>query len=514
MKQKTIEQHTKKKSFITIFLTWIEKIGNALPDPAFLFAILALLILIISAIGSALDWNGIHPNTGNVIAIKNLLSREGIHQIMLKLVTNFTGFAPLGIVIVAILGVGIAEGSGFVRASIVALLSRVKGSGVTFMVVMTGVISNLASDIGYILVIPIGGVIFHSLGRHPLAGMAAAFAGVSGGFSANLFISTTDVLLSGISTTAAQIINPDYVVGTLSNYYFMCASTIIISLAGVFVTTKIVEPQLGKYAGNVAIEPLKALTPIEKKGLLYANLSILLIIGIIAYGLIPENGFFRDIETNSIFKSVVFKGFVSILFFVAAISGIIYGFVTRNFKHPNDILKSMNDSVKTLVSYFVLVFFAAQFIAWFNDSNLGMVLAIKGVSLIKALDLGLIPLVLMTIVFATTTNLVMGSASAKWLLLAPIVVPMFMMLGYSPELAQCAYRIGDSSTNIITPLLSYFPLIIVYFQKYKQESGIGTIISTMIPYSICFLIMWTIFIIIWLSLGLPLGPDSGLHYTA
>lgn len=501
-----------KKTAIDRFLSGVERVGNALPAPAFLFASLAVFILLVSFIGSKLGWSGVNPSNGSIVEVENLLSREGVHRIMLTLVSNFTSFAPLGIVVVAIMGVGIAESSGFIRAAIVALLSRIGGSGVTFMVVMTGILSNLASDIGYILVIPIGGVIFHSIGRNPLAGMAAAFAGVSGGYSANMLISTTDVLLSGISTTAAQMVDSDYVVGTLSNYYFMCASTIAISFVGTFVTNKIIEPRLGTYTGDVAVEPLKPLSALERKALLFGVLTIVAWVALVAWGLVPTDGFLRDIETNSVFKSVVFRGFVSLLFVVAATSGMVYGFITGSFKKAGDILVAMNDNVRTLVSYIVLVFFAAQFIAWFNDSNLGMVLAIKGVDIIQHLNLGLIPLVLMTILFSTITNLIMGSASAKWLLLAPIVIPMFMMLGYSPELAQCAYRIGDSSTNVITPLLSYFPLIIVYFQKYKSDSGLGTVISTMLPYSIAFLIVWTIFVVLWLMAGIPLGPASPLYY--
>lgn len=502
----------KSSTILNRFLRTVERIGNALPAPAFLFALLALIVLIVSALGSSFGWSGVSPSSGEVIAVKNLLSREGIHNILLTLATNFTGFAPLGIVFVAMLGVGIAEGSGLIRAAIVALLSRIGGSSlVTFMVVMTGIVSNMASDIGYILVIPIGGVIFHSLGRNPLAGMAAAFAGVSGGFSANLLISSTDVLLSGITTTAAEIVDPSYVVSTLSNYYFMCASTVVIAAVGTLVTTKVIEPALGSYEGDVEIEPLKPLTSLEKRGLLVASLVLVAWVAVLAYGVIPKDGFLRDITTNSVLRSVVFRGFVALLFFMAATSGLAYGFVTREFKSAKDVLNTMNTSIRGMTSYFVLVFFAAQFIAWFNDSKLGMVLAIKGVEVIQSLNMGLIPLVLMTVLFTAFTNLIIGSASAKWLLLAPIVVPMFMMLGFTPELAQCAYRIGDSSTNIITPMMSYFPLIIIYFQKYKPESGLGTIISTMLPYSIAFLLSWTLFVVAWLAIGIPLGPGAPLH---
>lgn len=501
---------TKNTSILDRFLSTVERVGNALPAPAFLFALLAVIVLCVSALGSVLGWSGINPGNGDVIVVKNMLSREGIHNILLTLATNFTSFAPLGIVFVAMLGVGIAEGSGLIRAAIVALLSRIAGSSVTFMVVMTGIISNVASDIGYILVIPIGGVIFHSLGRHPLAGMAAAFAGVSGGFSANLLVSSTDVLLSGISTTAAAIVDKSYVVDTLSNYYFMCASTVVIAAIGTLVTNRIIEPRLGSYSGDVAIEPLKPLTRLEKRGLLSAMAVMLAWVAVLVYGVAPENGFLRDLETNSVLKSVVFRGFVALLFFIAATSGLTYGFVTKQFTSAKDVLKTMNSSINSMTSYFVLVFFAAQFISWFNQSNLGMVLAIKGVNIIQSLNVGLIPLVLMTILFTALTNLVVGSASAKWLLLSPIVVPMFMMLGYSPELAQCAYRIGDSSTNIITPMMSYFPLIIIYFQKYQPQSGLGTIISTMLPYSMSFLVAWTIFVVVWLFFGIPLGPNAPL----
>ncbi len=502
---------SKKSGVLDKFLTIVERVGNALPAPAFLFAILAVAVLLISWIGNLLGWSGVNPSSGEVVVVKNLLSRQGVHNILLTMVTNFTGFAPLGVVFVSVLGVGIAESSGFIRAAIVALLSRIRGSGVTFMVVMTGILSNLAADVGYILVIPIGGVIVHSLGRNPIAGMAAAFAGVSGGFSANMLISSIDVMLAAISTSAAQIIDPEYVVGVFSNYYFMAASTVIISIVGTLVTDKIVEPRLGKYRGEVAIEPLKPLTKIEKRGLMLALLVLAAWVAVIAYGVVPSGGYLRDIETNSVLKSVVFTGFVALLFLVTATSGAVYGFATKQFTSAGDILKSFNDSASSMTSYFVLVFFAAQFVSWFNDSSLGLVMAINGVGIIQSLNLGFIPLVLMTILFSATTNIVIGSASAKWLLLSPIVVPMFMILGYSPELAQCAYRIGDSTTNIITPLLPYFPLIVIYFQKYRQDAGIGTIISTMLPYSIAFLISWTIFVVVWLWLGIPLGPGAPIN---
>ncbi len=503
---------SKKQSFSDRILGFIERGGNALPHPAALFALFALGTLVVSAIAAWTGWQGENPATGETIKAINLLSIEGLHRIMLEMVNNYTGFAPLGIVMVAMLGVSLAESSGLVKAFINSLLLKAPRKMITFMVVFTGIISNMASDLGYIVIIPMAGVIFHSLGRHPIAGMSAAFAGVSGGFSANLFIGTIDPLLAGLSTEAATILDPDYYVMPTANYYFMVASTFMIALAGTWITTAWVEPRLGKYSGDIAPETIKPLTPEERKGLRWTGIVLLIWLAIFVAGVVPVNGFLRGPD-NSVLHSPLLKGFISVLFLLAGSMGVVYGYIAKTFKNHNDAINGMTKGFKDLVPFLVLVFFAAQFVAWFKWSNLGLLIAIQGASWIESVNMGLIPLVIMFILFAGFLNLFMGSASAKWAILGPVFIPIFMLLGYSPELSQAVYRVGDSVTNIISPMMSYFALIIVFYQKYDNKAGIGTIIATMLPYSVAFFIAWTVLLIVWILFGIPLGPDAGMFYA-
>ncbi|MDD3132797.1 MAG: AbgT family transporter [Bacteroidales bacterium] len=490
----------------------VERVGNALPHPAALFAIFALVTLLLSLMGYYLQWQGINPGTGETVRIVNLLSRDGLHKILLEMVDSYTGFAPLGIVMVAMLGIGVAESSGLIKASINLLLVKAPKNSITFFIVFTGILSNIAFDLGFILIIPLAGVIFHSLGRHPIAGMAAAFAGVSGGFSANLLIGTIDPLLAGLSTEAAHIVDPDYYVMPTANYYFMVVSTFFIAATGTWVTTAIVEPRLGKYTGDVEKEEITNLSLDEKKGLKWAGLVFLFFMLLILAGLVPDHGILRA-DDNSVLHSPVLKGFIAVLFIIAATCGVVYGYVSGTFKTHKDVVNGMNSSFKGLISFLVLVFFASQFVAWFKWSNLGIMIAVKGAAFLQSADLGLIPLVILFIIISGVINMFMGSASAKWAIMGPIFIPMFMLLGYSPELSQAVFRIGDSVTNLISPMMSFFALIIVYFEKYNAKSGIGSLIATMLPYSVSFFIVWTLLIIGWILLGLQLGPEAGLYYV-
>jgi len=504
----------RKKGLLQRLLDWTERAGNALPHPATLFAIFAVLALAFSALGHLLDWEVVHPGTGENVGVVNLLSREGVHRILLEMVDNFTGFAPLGIVLVAMLGIGIAEQSGLIQALIRLLVLNSSKRLLTFVIVFTGILSNMASDVGYVLLIPLAGVIFIAVGRHPVAGMAAAFAGVSGGFSANLALGTVDPLLAGLSQEAARILDPSYMVNPTANYYFMVASTFVIALAGTLVTERFVEPRLGTYSGpgGEQTESFTGLDTKEKKGLLYASIFSLAVLAVMLIGLIPENGFLRG-EDGGLLTSPLLRGVVALLFIGAGGMGIIYGFTTGVFRNDTDVMDGMAASMKTLATYLVLVFFAAQFVAYFKWSNLGIILAVRGANLLMAAEIGLIPLMILFILLSATINMLMGSASAKWALLAPIFIPMFMIMGYSPELSQVVYRIGDSVTNVISPMMSFFALIIAFIQKYEPGAGIGTIIATMLPYSVVFLAAWILLLVVWLLTGLPLGPDAGIHYS-
>jgi len=502
-----------KSSIINTFLKVVERGGNALPHPATLFGIFALIILVLSAVFGNLGVSADHPITGETFEAINLLTKEGLYDILTKMVKNFTAFAPLGIVIVAMLGIGIAENSGLIAVMIRGLVLNSPQKMLTFIIVLAGIVSNLASSVGYVLLVPLAGTIFLAIGRHPIAGMAAAFAGVSGGFSANLVLGTIDPLLAGLSEEAAHLVDKSYHVNPTANYYFMVASTFVIAILGTWVTEKIVVPSLGEYKSEgIQQDEIEKLTKDEKKGLRRVTYFFIGFVIILVLGLIPANGLLRGPD-GTFLQSPVLKGVVAILFLVAGLMGVVYGFAIRKYKNDADVMKGMAESMKSLAAYLVLVFFAAQFVEYFKWSNLGIILAINGASFIKSLDLNLIPLIILFVIFSGSINLVMGSASAKWALLAPIFVPMFMFLGYSPELTQVVYRIGDSVTNIISPMMSFFALIIIYFEKYDKKAGIGTLVATMLPYSIVFFIGWVILLVIWLYVGIPLGPGAGIYYN-
>ncbi len=501
----------KKKSGIDKFLSVVERIGNALPHPATLFAGFAFFVILLSWVAAQFDMAVVHPGTGETVTPFNLLSTEGLHMILTKMVTNFTDFAPLGTVLVSLLGIGIAEGTGLIGAVLRLVVLSSPKRLLTFVIVFAGVLSNTASEVGYVLLVPLAAVIFLAAGRHPLAGLAAAFAGVSGGYSANLLLGTVDPLLAGLSTEAAHIIDPEYSVNPAANYYFMFVSTFLIAGLGTWVTEKVVIPRLGEYEGDEKPQSIDRLNSDEKRGLLYATIAILLMVAFILGGLIPEGGYLRDPETGDILKSPFMSGIVAFIFILAGVAGIAYGIGAKTIKNDSDVMRGMSKSMETLGSYIVLVFFAAQFVAYFNWTNLGLILAINGADVLKTMGLSDIPLMVTFIIVAALINLVMGSASAKWAIMAPVFIPMFMLLGYTPEFTQVAYRIGDSVTNIISPMMSYFALIVAFIQRYDKKAGIGTVISTMLPYTFVFFIGWVILLIIWILIGLPVGPGAEMY---
>lgn len=517
----TTPSHLPKKGAIDRFLAFVEKAGNLLPHPATLFAGFALLVVLLSWVISWFDLSVVHPGTNEIIRPVNLVSAEGLDMILSKMVVNFTGFAPLGTVLVALLGIGIAEGSGLIGTVLRLVVLASPRRLLTFVIVFAGVISNTASEVGYVLLVPLAAIIFLAAGRHPLGGLAAAFAGVSGGYSANLLLGTIDPLLAGLSQEAAAIVKPGYSVNPASNYYFMFVSTFLISFLGTWVTEKLVLPRLGEYTGDVQAEKIEKINATEKRGLYFAIGGALLFTAFILGGLLPYDGYLRGPE-GAILKSPFMSGIVAFIFLGAAIAGIAYGVGARTIKSDNDVMKGMAKSMETLGSYIVLVFFAAQFVAYFNWTNLGLIVAVKGADGLQSLIafMGLDNKILQTIlvmipfiIVAALINLVMGSASAKWAIMAPVFIPMFMLLGYSPEFTQLAYRIGDSVTNIISPMMSYFALIVAFMQRYQTKAGIGTIVSIMLPYSVVFMIGWILLLVVWILFGLPIGPGAPLDFV-
>jgi aminobenzoyl-glutamate transport protein len=500
-----------ERSWLDRALAVIERGGNALPHPATLFALLALALVVLSGLATTLDLSVKHPGTGETVHPVNLFSVPGLHRILTSLVTNFTSFAPLGTVLVALLGIGVAEGSGLIGAALRLVVLSAPRRLLTFAIVFCGVMSNTASEIGYVLLVPLGAIMFLAVGRHPLAGLAAAFAGVSGGYSANLLLGTVDPLLAGLSQEAARIIDPAYLVNPACNYFFMFVSTFFISAAGTWVTERIVIPRLGPYTGDEQGGELHPLSAEEKRGLRYALVATLMLTGILLWGTVPANGFLRDPATGDLLHSPFLSGIVAIIFIGGFMTGIAYGWGARTLTSDVDVMNWMASAMKTLASYLVLVFFAAQFVAFFNWTNLGLILAVNGAEALRASGLAGVPLMVSFVVLTGFVNLFMGSASAKWAIMAPVFIPMFMLLGYAPELTQAAYRVGDSTTNIISPMMSYFALIVAFTERYVPRTGIGTVIATMLPYTVTFLAVWTTLLVIWLMLGLPLGPGSALY---
>jgi aminobenzoyl-glutamate transport protein len=507
MTQKTLGQRA---------LSTIERWGNALPDPAMLFVGLLFVVWALSAIFSMFDYDLVDPRTGVAVVVHNQLSADALATFMTQLVKNFAHFHPIGVVLVAMLGIGVAEHTGFINTGLKALLSVTARWLLTPMIILVGIVSHTAADAGYVLVIPLGGVIFYAAGRHPLAGIAAAFAGVSGGFSANFIPSAIDPMLQGITQTGAQILNPDIVLNPLNNYYFTSLSSIVIILLGWFITDSIVEPRLhgtALDANPTTSDVSENLNPQEQKALRYAMISMGLAAVALVASAIPETSAWRGASgTLTEFGAPLMGSIVPLIFVLFLLPAVVYGVVAGTVKSSKDIIEGMTKSMQDMGYYLVIMFFIAQFIYSFSASNLGILLALEGAELLKASGLPGSVTVIGIVLLTALLNLFVGSASAKWALLAPIFVPMLMQLGISPDLTQAAYRVGDSTSNIITPLMPYFPLVVVYCQKYVKSTGIGTLVAMMLPYTLTFIVAWTAFLLLMWGLEVPLGLQASYEY--
>ncbi|MCB1051226.1 MAG: AbgT family transporter [Acidobacteria bacterium] len=511
-------QATPASGAVGKFLDIIERLGNKLPDPAVLFLLCLFAVWIFSWLLSGVTFDAIDPRSGNPIQIVNLLQGKELVAFLAGMVKTFTDFPPLGVVLVAMLGVGVAEHSGFISAGLKLMLSFTPKNLLTPMIILVGIVSHTATDAGYVLVIPLGGVIFYAAGRHPLAGIAAAFAGVSGGFSANFVPSAIDPLLQGFTQSAAQLINKDVLVNPLCNFFFTSASSLLIMGLGWFITDRIVEPRLKSAAidGDPnEIPKFHELSDQETKAFSAAFWVMVVLLALLVFVLYPSTSPFRD-DSGSLtsFTSPIMKSIVPLIFILFFVPGLIYGTMTGRYKKTKDWVMDMGKTMSTMGYYIVMAFFCAQFVFAFGHSNLGALLAVKGAAFLQALNLPPQATIVGIIFLTALVNLLVGSASGKWALIAPIFVPMLMQLGISPELTQAAYRVGDSTTNIITPLMPYFPLVVAFCQRYVKGTGIGTLTSIMLPYSVVFLIVWSLFLVLYWMLGIPLGFQASYIYPA
>lgn len=503
------KNNSKRARGLTGFLNGIEKIGNKLPDPFMLFVYLAIAVMIISAVVSMFDITVVHPATKEKLPIKSLLSGEGLQYILTSMIMNFTSFKPLGIVLTMMLGIGLAEKVGLLETAMKKTILHVPRALISYTTIFIGILGNIASDAAFVIIPPLAAMIFYTVGRHPLAGLAAGFAGTGAGFTANFMISGADGLLSGISTEAIKTTHPNVVVTPIDNWFFMSASVIVLTFVGVFVTEKIVEPRLGKYTGNTE-KKMEKITKQETDGLKVAALIGMIFWTVVLAFLLWPHSPLRN-EDGKIVPSPFLDGIVPIIFLFFLTIGIVYGMKVGKIKNTRDVAKWMGEAMKDMSGYIVLIFAAAQFISFFEWSNLGIWLAVNGALFLKSIHLTGIPVIICFILLTALLNLLIFSGSAQWALEAPIFIPMFAMLDYHPAFIQVAYRLADSSTNIITPLNPYMVVILAFMREYDKKAGIGTLISLMLPYSLFFLSVWIILLLIFIFFGIPFGPGIGVY---
>jgi aminobenzoyl-glutamate transport protein len=519
---------TSNSSNMTGFLGWIERSGNKLPDPVFIFVYCILAIVAISVISALAGLTALHPTqvdtAGNAVVIyaESLLSGDNIRRLLVDMPATFTGFHPLGYVLVVMLGAGVAERSGFFGTAMSGAVAKAPIFLLTPAVAFIGMVGNLAADAAYVVLIPLAGVVFAAAGRHPIAGIAAAFAGVSGGFSANILPGQLDALLFGITEAAAETIQPAWDANIAGNAYFIIGMTFVFLPAIWFVTDKIIEPKLGPInpddlessTAGVIKDANSPLSIEEVAGLKRAGMACLGIVALWVFLTIGpgtpliDEGAIPQARYNPLFQSLVAGFFI---LFLAA--GWAYGSATGSVRSHRDIVKMMSGAMGDLAYYLVLAFAAAHFVAMFNWSNLGLIFAIKGAAVLESSNLPDPLLLSLIIIIGAIINLFIGSASAKWALLAPVLVPMLMLIGISPEMSTAAYRVGDGATNIITPLMPYFPLILIFCQRWQKEFGLGSLVATMLPYSMTMLFAGILMTVLWVVLGIPLGPNSPVGFS-
>lgn len=488
------------------FFKFIERVGNKLPHPLILFVYLCLGILLLSLLTGALEWSATNPKTGERIVASNLLSAQGFRDFMEKMITNFTHFAPLGLVLVMLMGVAITERSGFLEAFIRSVIGRVPSLLVIPVIVIAAACGNIGSDAGIVVVPPIAAIIFKRLGKHPLAGLVLGYAAATAGFTANLVPAGTDVLLAAITTEIYSAFVPGGEVIATCNWYFMIASTFMLAGVGTFVVKRYTIPMCKNYTLTGEEETAgKSLTAREKKGIVWGGAAGLLYLLAISLTIIPENGILRHPDPELFMSSPFFKSLIPILFFLFVIVGYVYGKYVGTIKKSGDAAHFMIEGVRDLAPYIALVFLIAQFIAFFKWSHLDQIISIKGAILLQSFGFSGIPLFISFIILSMFLNLFIGSGSAKWAIMAPVFVPMFYQIDLSPAFTQLLYRIGDSCTNGISPLYTMFPLILGWVQQYDENAGIGTVAGLLMPYALFSFIGWVILLILWYWIGIPIG---------
>ena len=507
-------QVKERTGFFERLLAWIERVGNKLPDPTTLFVILAVLVVLISWICSVAGVSAMHPGTGKELTVTNLLSKDGFRMIWSKAVTNFSGFAPFGMVLVAVIGAGAAEKSGFLATLMQKMLANASRTLVTAVIIFIGINGNLAGDAAFVIMPPLAAVTYLGMGRHPLLGMFTAFAAVAAGFCANVTLGLSDALAYGFTEPAARMIDPSYHQSPAINFYFLVVSCLILTVVGTFVSERLVAPRfegqdLSKY-GKVEKE---AITPAQNRGLKMAGIGFMISVVVLILMCLGDDPLMGDPKKGGSImaaSSPFMSGIIVTVSVMLFIPGALYGFASGKYKNDKDLFRDVVLAFRDMAPYILLCFFCAQFTNYFAWSNLGVIIAVKGADTLRALNFTGIPLLIGVIFVSCIVNIFIGSASAKWAILAPVFVPMMMLLNFDPAVTQVAYRIGDSITNPLSPLFYYFPLILGFAHRYEPDTGMGTVIANMFPFSLCFAITWIVQLVIWCLLDIPLGPGGGI----
>ncbi|MBC3217069.1 p-aminobenzoyl-glutamate transporter [Serratia fonticola] len=484
---------------------WVERIGNKIPNPFLLFVYLIVVLMLATAL---ISWLGLvvkNPATGEMIQVKNLLSVEGIQWILPNIIHNFSGFAPLGAILALVIGAGLAEKVGLLQALMYKMASHVSAGYASYMVLFIAFFSHISSDAALVVMPPLGALIFLAVGRNPIAGLLAAIAGVGSGFTANLLIVTTDVLLSGISTEAAKAVDGAIHVSVIDNWYFMATSVIVLTITGALLTDKFIEPRLPKWQGT-SDDKLEALTPLQNRGLMMSGIAALVFITVMAALVVPEGAPLRDPQTGSVIPSPFIKGIVPIIILFFFTVAITYGVVTKSIRRPDDIPNQLVEPMKNMAGFIVMVFPLSQFVAFFNWSNMGKFMAIGLTDLLEAAGMSGAPAFLGLMFLSAFLCMFIASGSAIWSILAPIFVPMFMLLGFHPAFAQMIFRIADSSVLPLAPMSPFLPLFLGFLQRYLKDAKLGTYYVLIMPYPLVFFAVWTLLLVVWYLLGLPIGP--------
>jgi aminobenzoyl-glutamate transport protein len=516
--------HTDQENdgFMKRMLDVIEKAGNKVPHPVMIFLFLIVVVLVLSHIlhfaGASVTQQSVDPQTDKLVSTtmvaRSLLTTEGIRFIYTSVIPNFMGFTAVGLIIVAMIGVGVAEASGLIKALIRKLVAVSPGWAIAYILVFVGIMSSIAADAGYLVLIPLAGVAFLSVGRHPVAGVAAGFAAVAAAFTVNMLIKPLDAVLTEFTNDAIHLVNPGLSIDLTANLWFSIASVILLTVVITVVTQRVIEPRLGKYEGGATDETgadekaaaeAEALGD-ESRGLKFAAYGLLGVFVLLALLTLGPNAALRNPETGALIgNSPLMNGLIAVIMVLFFVTGTAYGLGAGTLKGTNDIIKAIEKAVAGLGSLIFLLFILSQFIAYFNYSNIGTILAVSMADVLKSASVPPLVLLLGFIVVVSIIDILITGAIAKWALFAPIFVPLLVQLGVAPEAVLAAYRVADSPMNVVSPLNAYFALVVVFAQKYDPKAGVGTIIALMIPYVVAIYVAWTLLFVAWFLLGLPWG---------